>query len=149
MDTNTKTTFDDLLDLLRSCLAEQFPATPESATSGKTPPPPPDQVAPVHSRSRLLHETLIPPQPPRASTLPRPRRPIPSINTRNRGFMLSPNFFPLQSDSVSAKFSVPTPQEAKRFAVTGAGLNVRPRPLSPAQQTAFPLQPATHLAKKP
>jgi len=33
-----KTTFDDLVDLLRSCPPEQLPATPESATSPDRPP---------------------------------------------------------------------------------------------------------------
>ena len=33
-----KATFDDLLDLLRTCPAEQLPATPESATAPDPPP---------------------------------------------------------------------------------------------------------------
>ena len=39
MDTNTKTTFDDLFSLVRSCPPEQFPATPGETGGNRGEPP--------------------------------------------------------------------------------------------------------------
>jgi len=46
MNVNAKTTFDDLIDLLRSCPAEQLPATPESCSPQVSYPPQADAPAP-------------------------------------------------------------------------------------------------------
>jgi len=60
MNANLKTTYEDLVEVLRACPAEQLPATPESATEQ----PPPDssivnlQCAPAH-KSAISNTTAL------------------------------------------------------------------------------------------